>query len=140
MAWKGGLIGAILRSETAGASKEFFTLQLSYRCRHRRLLKTTHNWAQLRTTAHNYAQWSFYSFINIIIFHGSRRFIFTGSLQQFYISNISYTLMISRSTGTRLVNPKPYMSCVGLPPVPYRREVKDADSVCRSNIHSGNRH
>ena len=52
-----------------------FTLQLSYRCRHRRLLKTTQNCAQLRTTTHN---GQFYSFI---------------------------TLMMSRSTGTRLVYP-----------------------------------
>ena len=52
-------IGAILRSETAGASKAIFTLQLSYRCRHRRLLNirtTAHNFAQLRTTTHNNAQ------------------------------------------------------------------------------------
>ena len=54
-----------------------FTLQLSYRCRHRRLLKTTHNCAQPRRTTHN---GRFYSFINTISFHGSRRFIFTGSL------------------------------------------------------------
>ena len=30
MAWKGGLIGAILRSETAGASKAIFTLPFLY--------------------------------------------------------------------------------------------------------------
>ena len=46
------------------------------RWRHRRLLKTAHNYAQLRTTPHN---GRFYSFINKISFHGSRRFIFTGS-------------------------------------------------------------
>ena len=33
-----------------------FTLHSSRRCRHRRLLKSTHNCAQLRTTTHNYAQ------------------------------------------------------------------------------------
>ena len=41
-----------------GASKTICTLQFSYRCRYRRLLKTTHNCAQYRTTTHNYAQWS----------------------------------------------------------------------------------
>ena len=77
------------------------------RCRQHRLLKTMHNFAQLRTTLHNYAQLRttthnyaqlrttthnyaqlcttthngrFYSFINKISFHGSRHFIFTGSL------------------------------------------------------------
>ena len=51
------------------------------------LRTTTHNYAQLRTTTHNYAQLRttthngrFYSFINKISFHGSRHFIFTGSL------------------------------------------------------------
>ena len=51
------------------------------------LRTTRHNYAQLRTTAHKYAQLRttthngrFNSFINTISFHGSRRFIFTGSL------------------------------------------------------------
>ena len=50
---------------------------IATRWRHRRLLKTTHNCAQLRTTTHN---GRFYSFISKISFHGSRHFIFTGSL------------------------------------------------------------
>ena len=33
-----------------------FRCDLYARCRHRRLLKTTHNCAQLNTTTHNYAQ------------------------------------------------------------------------------------
>ena len=53
-----------------------FMRQFSRRCRHRRLLKTAHNFARLRTTKHN---GRFYSFFNKISFHGFRRFIFTGS-------------------------------------------------------------
>ena len=53
-----------------------FMRQFSRRCRHRRLIKTAHDFARLRTTKHN---GRFYSFINTISFHGSRRFIFTGS-------------------------------------------------------------
>ena len=48
----------------------------SRRCHHRRLLKTAHDFARLRTTKHN---GRFYSFINKISFHGSMHFIFTGS-------------------------------------------------------------
>ena len=50
-----------------------FMRQFSRRCRHRRLLKTAHDFARLRTML------DFYSFITKISFHGSRRFIFTGS-------------------------------------------------------------
>ena len=56
-----------------------FMRQFSRRCRHRRLLKLrtiSHDYARLRTTKHNCR---FYSIINKISFHGSRRFIFTGS-------------------------------------------------------------
>ena len=35
-----------------------FTRQFSRRCRHRRLLKTAHDFARLRTTTHDYAQLS----------------------------------------------------------------------------------
>ena len=58
---------------------EIFMHQFSGRCRHRRLLKlrtTSHDYARLRITKHN---GRFYSFINNISFHGSRRFIVTGS-------------------------------------------------------------
>ena len=54
-----------------------FTRQFSRRCANRRLLKTAHSFARLRTTKHN---GRFYSFINKISFHGSMHFIFTGSL------------------------------------------------------------
>ena len=50
--------------------------QSSRRCSHRRLLKTAHDFARLRTTKHI---GRFYSFINKISFHGSRRFIIMGS-------------------------------------------------------------
>ena len=53
-----------------------FMRQFSRRCRHRRLLKTANDFARLRTTKRN---GRCYSFINQISFHGSRRFIFTGS-------------------------------------------------------------
>ena len=42
----------------------------------KKLRTTSHDYARLRTTKHN---GRFYSFINKISFHDSRRFIFTGS-------------------------------------------------------------
>ena len=62
------------------ATDAIFRCDLYARCRHHRLLKTTHNYAQLRPTTHNAHNGRFYSFINKISFHDSRRFIFTGSL------------------------------------------------------------
>ena len=53
-----------------------FLWQFSRRCRHRRLLKTAHDFARLRTTKHN---GRFDSFINTISLHVYRHFIFTGS-------------------------------------------------------------
>ena len=65
-----------------------FMRQFSRRCRHRRLLKTTHDYARLCTTKHN---GRFYSFINNISFHGSRRFIFTGSCSATHGLLLSYS-------------------------------------------------
>ena len=42
-----------------------FMRQVSGRCRHHRLLKTAHDFARLRTTTHNYAQWSIFIVLSI---------------------------------------------------------------------------
>ena len=42
-----------------------FMRQFSRRCRHRRLLKTAHDFARLRTTTHDYAQLS--TMVNFIV-------------------------------------------------------------------------
>ena len=76
-----------------------FMRRSSRRCRHRRLLRTAHDFARLRTTKNN---GRFYSFINTISFHGSRRFIFTGSCSAPHGLLLSQYLLMTKQypTGT----------------------------------------
>ena len=76
------------RIATVAILDAIFMRQFSRRCRHRRLLKTAHDFARLRTTKHN---GRFYSFINKISFHGSRSFIFTGSRRFIFTGSCSAT-------------------------------------------------